>query len=46
MEMKVENDDEDVGDEVVNEKDIQMLQQFYLGEANEDDVPSSDTEEF
>jgi hypothetical protein len=46
MEMEVENDDEDAGDEVVNEKDIQMLERFRLGKANEDDVPSSDTEEY
>jgi hypothetical protein len=46
MEMEVENDDEDAGDEVVNEKDIQMLERFRLVEANEDDVPSSDTEEY
>jgi hypothetical protein len=44
--MEVENDDEDAGDEVVNEKDIQMLEQSCLGEANEDDVPSSDIEEY
>jgi hypothetical protein len=46
MEMEVENDDEDAGDEVVNEKDIQMLERFLLGEANEDNLPSSDTEEY
>ena len=46
MEMEVENDDEDAGDEVVNAKDIEMLERFRLGQANEDDDLSSDTEEY
>jgi hypothetical protein len=46
MKMEIENDDKDTGDEVVNEKDIQMLKWFCLGETNEDHVPSSDTEEY
>jgi hypothetical protein len=38
-------DDEDAGDEVENE-DLQMLDRFHLGNANEDDVPPSDSDEY
>jgi hypothetical protein len=49
MGMEVDNktvDDEDAGDEVENEKDLQMLDRFRLGNANEDDVPPSDSDEY
>jgi hypothetical protein len=38
--------DEDAGDELENEKDLQMLDRFRLGNANEDDVPPSDSDEY
>jgi hypothetical protein len=47
--MEVDNeivDDEDAGDEVQNEKDLQMLHWLRLGNDNEDNVPPSDSVDY
>ena len=44
LEMEVDNesaDEENDGDEVVNEKDLQMLDRLQLGEDNVDNIPPS-----
>jgi hypothetical protein len=45
-EMEVETktvDDEDIGDVVLNLKDIQMLERFHSGKDNEEDLENSDS---
>jgi hypothetical protein len=47
--MEVDNetvDDEDAGDEVQNEKDLQMLDRLRLGNDNEDNIPPSDSVDY
>jgi hypothetical protein len=44
--MEVDNetvDDKDSGDEVQNEKDLQMLDRLCLGNDNENNIPPSDS---
>jgi hypothetical protein len=47
--MEVDNkrvDDEDVGDEVQNAKDIEMLERLHLGNDDEDNIPPSDSVDY
>ena len=43
--MEVDNEgvaDEDAGDEVQNEKDLELLQRLQLGNDSDDDIPPSE----
>jgi hypothetical protein len=47
--MEVDNetvDDKDSGDEVQNEKDLQMLDRLCLGNDNENNIPPSDSVDY